>query len=278
MFKFIVLWFLTILVIASNQAIESASVHDNPLCPLCLETLNKTVSYLKQNKTKDEILHTIELGICLGLGPLALPCYEFVKKNGPKIIDELANNTDPLAVCEGIKLCDGNSTLKIRPKKEAIKVSHSEYIRKVGNSTFCPLCEAFVNEIGTMLKENKTKEEVLHTLELICLPLGGLALPCYELVKKEGLRLIDLVANNTNATVVCQGIKLCDSFVAKIFNPISESCPACLIIFTLKNDYAISLIIQSLCSNSNNKSYCYQFFKHNDPRFICENIGICQNN
>ena len=30
--------------------------------------------------------------LCLPLGGLALKCYEFVKKYGPTILDELANN------------------------------------------------------------------------------------------------------------------------------------------------------------------------------------------
>lgn len=37
----------------------------------------------------------------------------------------------------------------------------------------------------------------MHTIELACLPLGGLALPCYELIKNEGPRIIDEIANNS---------------------------------------------------------------------------------
>lgn len=274
MFKSIAFSLIVIFVVASNAAVLTVSVHDNPLCPLCLETLNTTITYLKQNKTKNEILHTIEIGLCLGLGPLALPCYEFVKKEGPKIIDELANNTNPLAVCQGIKLCDSNST-KIAIKKD-IKQTDSKRVPRIGNSTFCTLCQVFVNQTGAMLKQNKTKQQILHTLELICLPLGGLALPCYELIKREGPRLIDLVANNTNATVVCQEIKLCDSLIAEKVNLYLESCSACLKIFAYENKKSIGLIREIFCSISIDKSSCYQTFEYNDPQIICKNIEMCQ--
>ena len=65
---------------------------------------------------------------------------------------------NPTAVCQEIKLCETNSTLKLVTKKKQInQMAIGKDVARFGNSTFCPLCLAFVNEVGTMLKQNKTK-------------------------------------------------------------------------------------------------------------------------
>jgi len=298
-----------------SSHVSNRIVGDSVFCPVCLEALNATANFLKNNKSKEEILHKIELTVCLGLGPLALPCYEFVKKNGPWIIDELANNTNPILICQAIKLCDSNSTLNIKPKTEA-KLVKSKQVSRLGNSTFCPLCLAFVNEIDNMLKDNKTKEQVLHTLELICLPLGGLALPCYELVKKEGLRLIDAIANNTNANVVCQSLKLCEANSTLSSKPKREVksvdqndaalrlgnstfCPLCLAVVNevgamLKANKTKDQILHTIelaCLPLGGLALpCYELIKNegpriideiannSDPNVICQSIKLCDAN
>ena len=75
------------------------------LCDTCVKVLNETKVLLAQNVTEEKIVNFISITICLGLGPLALPCRNFVKEKGPAILASLSQGIEPETICKQITLC-----------------------------------------------------------------------------------------------------------------------------------------------------------------------------
>ena len=94
-------------VITKQQAIKE------DLCTICIDTLNTTKTLLAQNVTEEKIINFISITICLGLGPLALPCRNFVKEKGPLILASLSQDIDPQVICKQITLCGANIFQKL---------------------------------------------------------------------------------------------------------------------------------------------------------------------
>jgi len=94
-------------LITKQQAIKA------DLCTICIDTLNTTKTLLAQNVTEEKIINFISITICLGLGPLALPCRNFVKEKGPIILASLSQDIDPQVICKQITLCGENIFQKL---------------------------------------------------------------------------------------------------------------------------------------------------------------------
>ncbi len=62
------------------------------------------------------------------------------------------------------------------------------------------------------LKKNKTANEIVKALDLICISLGGLAIPCLKFVKNNVKIIIDKLAQNIDPTEICMDIGACSSF------------------------------------------------------------------
>ena len=82
-------------------------------------------------------------------------CTSFVNEYGPVIIQFLATEINPNKICTQIKVCSNSpATVNI--------ASH------VSNDIECTLCVFVATAVESLVKDNKTDEEIKDVVEKIC--------------------------------------------------------------------------------------------------------------
>lgn len=87
-------------------------------CTLCIYVAQLTDNFLKKNKTQDEIEEELKLVCNYFPTKLNAQCQSFVDEYGPYVVQLIADDLEPEAVCEELNLC-GND-----PKKTALDYSN----------------------------------------------------------------------------------------------------------------------------------------------------------
>jgi saposin len=73
-------------------------------CDICKTVVGALQSALLSNSTQQDILSEIEK-ICADVGPLRNVCVSFINEYGSEVLNYLANEFDPVAVCQDIGAC-----------------------------------------------------------------------------------------------------------------------------------------------------------------------------
>ncbi|KFP49161.1 Proactivator polypeptide, partial [Cathartes aura] len=74
----------------------------------------------------------------------------------------------------------------------------------------CEICETMVKEVTGLLESNKTEEEIVHEMEVICyLFPASVKDQCKDFIDVYGQALIDMLLEATNPEAVCVMLKCC---------------------------------------------------------------------
>ncbi len=77
--------------------------------------------------------------------------------------------------------------------------------------TACEICNVVLNFTAEELKKNKTTDEIIKALDLICISLGGLAIPCRKFVNENVRKIIEMLSQNIDPSQICKDIGACTS-------------------------------------------------------------------
>jgi len=135
-------------------------------------------------------------------------CNDLMNNYGEKMIGYLDKTSNPEKICELIKVCE-----KKEPKKPDIEPSKLiDNESKVANGTLeCTLCLYVAQIVDSMLKQNKTEEEIVKELEKICTYFPtSLKNQCNAFLDEYGPYVIQLLAADLDPQQTCTALKLCD--------------------------------------------------------------------
>ncbi|XP_069651913.1 prosaposin isoform X2 [Haliaeetus albicilla] len=122
----------------------------------------------------------------------------------------------PKDICAMVGFCPSVKSVPLQTLVPA-QVVHEvkmETVEKasVQEKTFslCEICETMVKEVTGLLESNKTEEEIVHEMEVICyLFPASVKDQCKDFIDVYGQALIDMLLEATNPEAVCVMLKCC---------------------------------------------------------------------
>ncbi|XP_028169067.1 uncharacterized protein LOC114359035 isoform X2 [Ostrinia furnacalis] len=165
-------------------------------CSFCQYFLHYLQVELSDSRTEDEIKEAVNKACDRLPKSIDGECRTFVTNYGPAVIALLVQEIDPASVCPALGLCE--QTQEVR--KVSINFEKSN----------CPLCLFAVEQLETMLKNNRTEENIRHALDNLCDHLSTkLQTECVDFVDAYTNQLVEMLVANMDAQEVCVYLKLC---------------------------------------------------------------------
>ncbi|XP_048166955.1 prosaposin isoform X1 [Corvus hawaiiensis] len=122
----------------------------------------------------------------------------------------------PKDICAMVGFCSSVESVPLQPLVPAHVVHEvkMETVEKavVQEKTFslCEICETMVKEVTGLLESNKTEEEIVHEMEVVCrLFPGSVKDQCKDFIEVYGQAVIDMLLEATNPEAVCAMLKCC---------------------------------------------------------------------
>ncbi|KAJ6637825.1 Prosaposin [Pseudolycoriella hygida] len=176
---------------------------------------NKKFQQDNIKKAVDEACDNLPKGI-------APTCRSFVENYGDALIALLIQEIDPKDVCPKLYLCPSSSKdfEVFAPGPVILPTIDVTINAKNSGSEKCPLCLFAVQEALTLLKDDKSTENIKRTLEGLCSHLNNKLKPeCKDFVDTYTSELIKMLADDFTADDICVYLKVCT-------NSTMESVPA----------------------------------------------------
>uniref|UniRef100_A0A803W7I3 Prosaposin n=1 Tax=Ficedula albicollis TaxID=59894 RepID=A0A803W7I3_FICAL len=97
-------------------------------------------------------------------------------------------------------------------EQQSLHSTQSYKKASVQEKTFslCEICETMVKEVTGLLESNKTEEEIVHEMEVVCrLFPGSVKDQCKDFIEVYGQAVIDMLLEATSPEAVCAMLKCC---------------------------------------------------------------------
>ncbi|GBP82642.1 hypothetical protein EVAR_48523_1 [Eumeta japonica] len=183
------------------------------MCEFCQYFLHYLQVELSDTNNEERIKEVVEKACDHLPNSINGECKQFVSSYGPAVIALLVQEIDPASVCPALGLCPNTSEVR----RVAINSDKSN----------CPLCLFAVEQLETVLKNNRTEENIRHALENLCTHLSQkLRTECTDFVDTYSKQLIEMLVADMNAQEICVYLKLCKDEIPdllKIVTTTSES-------------------------------------------------------
>ncbi|XP_072938974.1 uncharacterized protein Sap-r [Epargyreus clarus] len=171
------------------------------LCSFCEYFLHYLQVELSDERTEEAIRKVVE-NACEAL-PDAVTgeCRQFVTQYGPAVIALLVQEIDPSTVCPALELCPKNGPVR--------------HVAINSEKSNCPLCLFAVEQLETMLKNNRSEENIRHALDNLCTHLSAkLRTECVDFVDTYTKQLVEMLVADMDPQEICVFLKLCQDSVA----------------------------------------------------------------
>uniref|UniRef100_S4P7C1 Pulmonary surfactant-associated protein B n=3 Tax=Pararge aegeria TaxID=116150 RepID=S4P7C1_9NEOP len=173
-----------------------AQPKQNGWCSFCQYFLHYLQVELSSDSTESAIEKVVEEACTVLPKELEGECRQFVDQYGPAVIALLVQEFDPSSVCPDIGLC---------PKTEQV---HDVTINSEKSN--CPLCLFAVEQLESVLKNNRSEDNIRHALDGLCSHLSAkLRTECIDFVDTYTNQLIEMLIADLNAQEICVYLKLC---------------------------------------------------------------------
>lgn len=208
-----------------------------------------------------------------------------------------------------VGFCSSVKSVPLQPLVPA-QVVHEvkmEIVEKatVQEKTFslCEICETMVKEVTGLLESNKTEEEIVHEMEVVCrLFPGSVKDQCKDFIEVYGQAVIDMLLEATNPEAVCAMLKCCAASKLPqqpvVVKPAGGFCDICKMVVAYadkeleKNATTaeIEALLEKVCHflPESVSEQCVQFVEQYepvvvqllaevmDPTFVCTKLGVCE--
>uniref|UniRef100_A0A8C9G7Y9 Prosaposin n=1 Tax=Pavo cristatus TaxID=9049 RepID=A0A8C9G7Y9_PAVCR len=187
-------------------------------------------------------------------------------------------------------------------KCDLLSVHFSKAAVQERTFSVCEICETMVKEVTGLLESNKTEEEIVHEMEVVCYLLpASVKDQCKDFIEVYGQALIDMLLEATNPEAVCVMLKCCAANKSPqqpvVVKPTGGFCDICKMIVAYadkeleKNATTteIEALLEKVCHflPESVSDQCVQFVEQYepvvvqllaemmDPTFVCTKLGVC---
>jgi len=169
------------------------------VCNLCIDTVEH-VKDVVETKGIEQARAYLE-GLCAQApGILNTICTDFVDFGFDEILKLIENRVQPQEICQKMEACPVQ-------EQEPENVICSSELRD--EKIVCKLCSQLIDTMKNILDKNGGKR-VKQYLDTLCAKASGFIATICEKVVNFGIdKLIDLIENKVDSTVICTKIHLC---------------------------------------------------------------------
>nr|XP_021384773.1 prosaposin isoform X1 [Lonchura striata domestica] len=282
------------------------------VCQDCIQLVTDVQEAVKTNSSfvKSLVAHAKEE--CDRLGPgMSDMCKTYISEYSDLAIQMMMHMKDqqPKDICAMVGFCSSVKSVPLQPLVPA-QVVHEvkmEIVEKasVQEKTFslCEICETMVKEVTGLLESNKTEEEIVHEMEVVCrLFPGSVKDQCKDFIEVYGQAVIDMLLEATNPEAVCAMLKCCAASKLPqqpvVVKPAGGFCDICKMVVAYadkeleKNATTaeIEALLEKVCHflPESVSEQCVQFVEQYepvvvqllaevmDPTFVCTKLGVCE--
>ncbi|KAJ8721344.1 hypothetical protein PYW07_002119 [Mythimna separata] len=167
-------------------------------CSFCQYFLHYLQVELSDTTTEEEIFDAVDKACDKLPHSVNGECKQFVTQYGPAVVALLVQRIDPATICPALSLC---------PKTKENEVRRVDINSEKSN---CPLCLFAVEQLETMLKNNRTEESIKKALDNLCTHLSTkLRTECVDFVDTYAPQLVEMLVADMDAQEICVYLKLC---------------------------------------------------------------------
>lgn len=176
-------------------------------CPMCEYFLHFVQETMASPKTEENIKKTVAEACDKLPQAITETCHTFVESYGDALIALLIQEIDPKDICPKLYMCPKNTkdfeVFAPEPIDVTINAQNS-------GSEKCPLCLFAVQEAETLLKDDKSTENIKRTLKGLCSHLTNKLQPeCNDFVETYTAELLKMLADDFTPQQICVYLKLC---------------------------------------------------------------------
>ncbi|XP_050313215.1 uncharacterized protein LOC126748197 isoform X4 [Anthonomus grandis grandis] len=174
-------------------------LYNQQFCVFCEYFLHFVQKEITDPKVESEVEKVMDKACSKLPASVNDTCVAFVNTYEPALVAILAQEIDPSQVCPMIKACP------------AEKAKDVDIFSSAKSSSNCPLCLYAVTELESMIKGQKTKDEVKKYLDQVCdhLP-HSVREPCEDFVNTYTEELVEMIVADLNPQEVCVYLKMCN--------------------------------------------------------------------
>lgn len=165
-------------------------------CSFCQYFLHYLQVEISDSKTEDEIFQAVDKACDKLPHSVNDECKQFVTQYGPAVVALLVQRIDPATICPALGICP--------------QVGEVRRVDINSEKSNCPLCLFAVEQLETMLKNNRTEQSIRTALDNLCTHLSTkLRTECVDFVDTYAPQLIEMLVANMDAQEICVFLKLC---------------------------------------------------------------------
>ncbi|CAH1968802.1 unnamed protein product [Acanthoscelides obtectus] len=172
-------------------------LYNREVCEFCQYFLHYLQIAITEPKTEEKIKSVLEKACSKLPSVVNETCVNFIDDYEPALVAILAQDIDPSQVCPMIRAC---------PSKSA----DVEIFMEAEGDSKCPLCLFAVTKLESMVKDQKTKDNIERALDKVCdhLP-SNMGEECKDFVNTYSSELIEMLIADLKPEEVCVYLKLC---------------------------------------------------------------------
>ncbi|NXT84239.1 SAP protein, partial [Zapornia atra] len=289
------------------------------VCQDCIQLVTDVQEAVRTNSSfvKSLVAHAKEE--CDRLGPgMSEMCKNYISEYSDLAI-QMMMHMQPKDICAMVGFCPSVKSVPLQKLVPAqvvpeVKVESADLLfvlfvlctqkTSVQEKTFslCEICETMVKEVTGLLESNKTEEEIVHEMEVICyLFPASVKDQCKDFIDVYGQALIDMLLEATNPEAVCVMLKCCVANKPPqqpvVVKPAGGFCDICKMVVAYadkeleKNATTaeIEALLEKVCHflPESVSDQCVQFVEQYepmvvqllaevmDPTFVCTKLGVC---
>ncbi|XP_009585869.1 PREDICTED: prosaposin, partial [Fulmarus glacialis] len=281
------------------------------VCQDCIQLVTDVQEAVRTNSSfvKSLVAHAKEE--CDRLGPgMSDMCKNYISEYSDLAIQMMMHMKDqqPKDICAMVGFCPSVKSVPLQTLVPAQVVHEvkTETVEKASvqekSLSLCEICETMVKEVTGLLESNKTEEEIVHEMEVICyLFPASVKDQCKDFIDVYGQALIDMLLEATNPEAVCVMLKCCASNKPPqqpvLVKPAGGFCDICKMVVAYadkeleKNATTaeIEALLEKVCHflPESVSDQCVQFVEQYepvvvqllaemmDPTFVCTKLGVC---
>lgn len=180
-------------------------------CPMCEYFLHFVQETMASPKNEENIKKTVAEACDKLPKPIIETCHSFVQSYGDAFIALLIQEIDPRDVCPKLYMCPATSKdFEVFAPGPVVKPIEVTINAKNSGSEKCPLCLFAVQEAKTLLKDDKSTENIKRTLKGLCSHLTNKLQPeCTDFVETYTAELLKMLADDFTPQQICVYLKVC---------------------------------------------------------------------
>uniref|UniRef100_A0A6I8PNJ7 Prosaposin n=1 Tax=Xenopus tropicalis TaxID=8364 RepID=A0A6I8PNJ7_XENTR len=296
------------------------------ICNDCLKLVSDVQDALRSNASFSKNLVDHALHECELLDPgMAEMCKSYINQFSDVAIQVLLQmdqvcvkhgSVQPKQLCSMVGFCDQEKSTPLQniiPAKTLIPAAKVQPAVKItenplaGNGVFCEVCQLMISQIEKLLDNNRTKENIKHSLEKVCKLLPAeYSQKCEDIIEEYYDPLIELLEQEANPQFICTTLGYCSARRKNLQNvkisaekaAAGDYCTVCKMMMKYvdelleKNATEIRIknflsrvcnflpdSMQDECSglvNEYEPLFVQLLLEALDPSFICAKLHLCQ--